>query len=265
MINFILKLNKVNLSKLKKDITAIVHKTVNILPAGFSLIESLLSLSFFLFILVVSLEFFISTRDHFFDLKENQEVNQAAYATLDKIRLDVCECGRGLVGPQSEGLLEALKVSDNILSIQSKDKVIPLENDLVAGQTFIPLASTAGIKKGQKLCFTHPEKGEVKSILSVAKSGLALDSSLNHSYIKDEAMAILIRTVSFYLDSEKGVLRRKVNTSPAQPLLEDVVAFDVFYETASNIISLSLVPKTKEEKKYEAFIFPKNMALVPPH
>ncbi|MGD9346124.1 MAG: hypothetical protein PVH84_09700 [Candidatus Aminicenantes bacterium] len=226
------------------------------------MIETLLGLSFFLFILMASLEFFVSTRDHFFELKEEQEINQAAYATLDKIRLDMCECGRGLVDPQSGGLLEAIEVSDNILTIQSKDKSVPLENDLVAGQIFIPLASTAGITKGQRLCFMHPERGEVKSIISVDKGGLSLDSSLENSYFKDETTLILIRTLSFFLDAERGVLRRKVNASPAQPLLEEVVAFDVSYERTSNVISLGLVLKTKEEKKYETSIFPKNMALV---
>ena len=231
--------------------------------SGFSLIESLLSLSLFLIILVTSLEFFVSTRNHFFDLKYEQEINLAAYATLDKIRLDLCECGRGLVAPQSDGLLEAIGVSDNILTIQSKDKAIPLENNLVAGQTFIPLTSTTGIKKGQKLCFTHQEKGEVKTITSVDKRGLTLSSSLNFSYIKDEATVILIRTISFYLEAERGILRRKVNASPPPPLLEDVVAFDVAYDAAANLISLGLILKTKEENTYEASVFSKNLALVP--
>lgn len=231
--------------------------------AGFSLIESLLSLSLFLFILVSSFEFFISTRNHFFDLKDDQEVNQAAYATLDKIRLDLCESGRGLIAPQSNGLLEALKVNGDTLIIQSKDKDIPLGSDLVAGQTFIPLASTVGIKKSQKLCIIDLEKGEVKTITAVNKQGIALSASLNSSYSMEDTIVILLRTVSFYLDTDRGILRRKVNASPAQPLLEEVYAFDFIYKTTSNIVSLSLILKAKKEKEYEIAVFPKNMALVP--
>jgi type II secretory pathway pseudopilin PulG len=231
--------------------------------AGFSLIESLLSLSLFLFILVSSFEFFISTRNHFFDLKDDQEVNQAAYATLDKIRLDLCESGRGLIAPQSNGLLESLKVNGDTLIIHSKDKDIPLSSDLVAGQTFIPLSSTAGIKKSQKLCIIDLEKGEVKTITAVNKQGIALSASLNSSYAMEDAAVILIRTVSFYLDTDRGILRRKVNASPAQPLLEEVYAFDFIYETTSNIVSLSLILTAKKEKEYEIAVFPKNMALVP--
>jgi len=239
--------------------TKIKTKHIN---SGFSLIESLISLSLFLFILVSSLEFFVSTRNHFFNLKNEQEVNLAAYATLDKIRLDLCECGRGLIVPQSKGILDAIQVTDVTLIIQSKDKDILPENDLVAGQTYIPVVSTTGIKKGQKLCFTDPEKGEIKTIISVDKQGLALSSSLNSSYRKDEATVILVRTVSFFLDSGRGILRRKVNASPAQPLLEDVLAFKVIYEATSNIVYLSLILKMKEEKDYETFVFPKNLALV---
>jgi type II secretory pathway pseudopilin PulG len=237
------------------------EKNIKRSNSGFSLIESLLSLSLFLFILVGSFEFFISIRNHFFELKNEQEINQAAYATLDKIRLDICESGRGLVAQQTAGLLEAIQASGNTLTIQSKDKDIPLGNKLIAGQTFIPLAETTGMKKGQELCIADPEKGELKTIVSVTDQGLLLDSSLNSSYEKTEATAVLIRTVSFHLEADSGILRRKVNASPAQPLLEDVLSFDFAYTTTSNIISLSLILKTKEEKEYEISVFPKNMAL----
>jgi type II secretory pathway pseudopilin PulG len=230
---------------------------------GFSLIESLISLSLFLFILVSSLEFFIATRNHFFYLKDEQEINQAAYATLDKIRLDLCESGRGLITPQSYGLLKAIEVNDDTLIIQSKHKDISLSGDLVAGQTFIPLASTAGIKKGQELCIANLERGEVKTITSVNKQGIALNSSLNSSFAMGDSTVVLIRTLSFYLDTDRGILRRKVNASPAQPLLEEVSSFDFVYEATSNIVSLSLILTQKEENEYEISVFPKNMALVP--
>jgi type II secretory pathway pseudopilin PulG len=230
--------------------------------SGFSLIESLLSLSLFLFILISSFEFFVSTRNHFFELKDEQEINQAAYTTLDKIRMDLCAGGCGLIAPQTFGLIDAIQINNNTLIIESKVKDIPLANDLVVGQTYIPVVSTAGIKKGQKLCITDPDKGEITTIRSVDKHGLTLSSSLSFSYVKGDAAVVLIRTVSFYLDTDRGILRRKVNASPAQPLLEDVYSFDFTYEATSNIISLRLTLKPQEEKEYETSFFPKNMALV---
>lgn len=262
-LDCIIKIVKVNINKLKEGFEHMTKKPTKNAAAGFSLIESLLSLSFFLIILAASLGCFISTRNHFIDLKDDQEINQAGYATLDKIRLDLCECGFGLVAAQYEGLLEAINASEDVLTILSKDKEIHLGNDLVSGQTFIPLASTAGIKKGQKLCFIDHDKGEVKTIALVNKQGITLDSSLDSSYSEEETTVILVRTITFYLDADKRILRRKVNTSPAQPLIEDVVAFAVIYGNATNVISLELILKTKEEKKYESSIFLKNMALVP--
>ena len=67
-INCILKNIKVKISKFKKYYELRTKKTAKCFNSGFSLIESLLSLSFFLIILVASLEFFISTRNHFFDI-----------------------------------------------------------------------------------------------------------------------------------------------------------------------------------------------------
>jgi type II secretory pathway pseudopilin PulG len=72
--------------------------------AGFSLIESLLSLSLFLIIFLSSLEFFGFTRDIFLKLKTKQEVKEAALATLDKMRFDLLKAGLGLQQPISLGV-----------------------------------------------------------------------------------------------------------------------------------------------------------------
>ncbi len=238
-------------------------ETAKNITRGFSLIESLISLTFFLFILVISLEFFISTRNHFFKLKEDQERNQAAYATLDKIRLDICESGRGLLIPQSYGLLEAIRKSGDSLIIQSRDRDLLCENNLVAGQTYLSLTSTTGIHKNQTLCVYNQEKGELNTVISVDSRGVVLTSPLNSSYTKEEVKVILIRTISFYLDTNGGILRRKVNASAAQPLLEDVALFDFVYDPASTIVSLRLTLISQKEKEYEISVFSKNMALVP--
>jgi hypothetical protein len=63
------------------------------------------------------------------------------------------------------------------------------------------------------------------------------------------------------LDDAKGVIRRKVNASPAQPLLEDVAAFEFDYDRNANLVRLVLAMKLSEEKKYETTVFPKNIAM----
>ncbi|MFB0564512.1 MAG: hypothetical protein ACETWK_02400, partial [Candidatus Aminicenantaceae bacterium] len=57
------------------------------------------------------------------------------------------------------------------------------------------------------------------------------------------------------------ILRRKVNNSPSQPLLEDVISFEIIYGGTLHTINLSLALKSEKETRYEMSVFPKNVAL----
>ncbi len=235
---------------------------------GFSLIESLISLSLFLIIVLSSLEFFAYARTHFQILKEEQETNQAAYAALDKMRIDLLHGGSGLLIPAKLAVLDCAFEKDGRLIIYTKEKELPLLDDPVAGQTRIFLKTTKKIKKNRELCLFDSNKGEVKSIASVYKGSLVLSSPLDFSYQKETTSMILLEKISLYLDDAKKILRRKVNNSPSQPLCEDVTFFDFNYQKSSNLARLrfGLEPKCSkykldEEKVYEISVFPKNMAL----
>ena len=233
--------------------------------AGFSLMESLLSLSLFLIIVLSSLEFFGFTRNIFLKLKTKQEVKEAALATLDKMRFDLLKAGLGLQQPISLGVLDGITESEDTLIIISKEKTFTPLGDLAAGQTIIQLNSTSKLKKGRKVCVFDSTKGEVKSISSVDKESIVLSSPLNFSSLKEETSVFLLREVSLFLDKNKHTLRRKVNTSPAQPLLEEVGLFDFHHEKATNLVRLSLSFATNKEKVYETSVFPKNIALASLH
>ncbi len=233
--------------------------------AGFSLIESLLSLSLYLIIVLSSLEFFGFTRNIFLKLKTKQEVKEAALATLDKMRFDLLKAGLGLQQPISLGMLDGITESEDTLIIISKEKTFTPLGDLAAGQTIIQLNSTSKLKKGRKVCVFDSTKGEVKSISSVDKESIVLSSPLNFSSLKEETSVFLLREVSLFLDKNKHTLRRKVNTSSAQPLLEEVGVFDFHHEKATNLVRLSLSFATNKEKAYETSVFPKNIALASLH
>lgn len=233
--------------------------------AGFSLIESLLSLSLYLIIVLSSLEFFGFTRNIFLKLKTKQEVKEAALATLDKMRFDLLKAGLGLQQPISLGVLDGITESEDTLIIISKEKTFTPLGDLTAGQTIIQLNSTSKLKKGRKVCVFDSTKGEVKSISSVDKESIVLSSPLNFSSLKEETSVFLLREVSLFLDKNKHTLRRKVNTSSAQPLLEEVGVFDFHHEKATNLVRLSLSFATNKEKAYETSVFPKNIALASLH
>lgn len=231
---------------------------------GFSLIESLISLSLFLVIVVSSLEFFAYTRTHFKNLKEEQETNQAAYAALDKTRIDLLHGGSGLLIPAQLGLLDCMVENNGRITIYAKEKELSLLNDLISGQTKIFLKNTKEIKKDTELCIFDANKGEVKSIASVHKDSLVLLFPLDFTYQKETTSVILLEKISLYLDEAKKILRRKVNNSPSQPLCEDVTFFDFDYEKSSNLASLRLGLNSEyknKERVYEISVFPKNMAL----
>ena len=66
-------------------------------------------------------------------------------------------------------------------------------------------------------------------------------------------------------DEKTHILRRRVNSSPSQPLLEGVFSFAFEYEETSNLVRLSLCFMEQMEEEYEILIFPKNMALLSPN
>ena len=228
---------------------------------GFSLIESLISLSLFLLILLGSVECFSLARQHFLELKNKYERDEFAHASLDKMRIDLLAAGSGLHTPLALDLVKGLRVIDNSLIISSQDKVLSTLGDLIPGQTQIPLASTGGVKKGSLICIYNQDKGEAQSISIVNRKSLVLASPIQNSYLSGDYNIVLIKTVSFFLDRKQQILRRKVNSSPAQPLLEETAQFLILYEETSHLINLSLSLLSHEEKKYEISVFPKNLGL----
>ncbi len=228
---------------------------------GFSLVESVISLSLFLLVVLASFEFFGVTRDIFLRLQGKQESKEAALAALDRMKIDLLEAGSGLIAAQQLGLLEGIAESESTLLISSREKDLRPLADLIEGQTRVELESTTDIAKGREILLFAVSRGEVKTIASVDRSGIVLSSPLNFSYPEDEASLALLRRVSLFLDEKNGILRRKINSSPAQPLLEEVSFFEFRHERASNLVTLRLSLKSDKENIHEASVFPKNMAL----
>jgi len=228
---------------------------------GVSLVESLLSLSLFFLLFFSSLQFFGFARYSFFKLKEAEKAEEGALLALEKMKIDILQGGLGLLKPLKLGLLKGIEEKIKALIILSKEKDFHLLANVVPGQTQILLANAKGMKKGKEICIFDSKKGEIKGISSLTSKSITLDSPLNYSFLKEESSILLLRKISLFIDEKKQIIRRKVNNSSAQPLLEEIISFDFSYQEASNIINLRLVPKSEKEKKYEISVFPKNMAL----
>lgn len=232
---------------------------------GFTLIESLISLSIFLLIVLTALEFFTFTRIHFFKLKERQESHMAAYSALDKMKADLFQGGAGLADPLKLELIAGIGIENNTLIINCRDKVLSPIDDIVQGQTSIRIDSTKDVKKRREICVFDDTKGEIKSISSVGQEIIILSDPLDFSYSTQNTNIVLLRKISLYLDEKTQILRRRVNSSPSQPLLEGVFSFALEYEKTSNLVRLTLRLNTQEEKEFEILVFPKNMALASSH
>lgn len=228
---------------------------------GFSLMESTLALALFLIVVLASLEFFRFSRSLFLKLKTKEETKEAALSSLDKMRVDLLAGGSGLLEPIELGFLEGISQEEGTLVILSKEKNLSPLNDLLEGQTRIGLQSISEVKKGREICIFDSHKGEAKSISQVDKKSIVLSSPLKYSFLKEKTQVLLLKKISLFLDKDKKILRRKTNSSPAQPLLEDAASFAFSYEKATNLASLQLILRSNKEKKYEISVFPKNAAL----
>ncbi len=229
--------------------------------SGFTLLETLVSLTIFSFVVLAALSSFTNARSHFLKIKDEHEISQAAFCALDKIKTDLFQSGTGLFIPSRLKVLECIHCSNGVLSIIISDKSYSSDSSLFSGQTRIFLKDAGSLKEKRKLCIFDSQKGEIKEISSVGPDFCIISSPLQNSYEKAEVSIVLLRELKFYLDQRTDILRRKVNSSPAQPLLEETSEFSCSYDGMTNLVSITISQKNKKETKYEAFLYPKNTAL----
>jgi len=180
---------------------------------GFSLIECLLGMALSLFIITSSLQFFGLAQRVFSRLKEREEAGQGAMAALDKMRIDLLHAGQGLAGEMALGLVAAARATEDELRTTSLEKPLMLTETARAGDIRLLLASTADIASGQEICLSDGQTGEVRTVERVERG-----------YSPATATVSLLENVAYFLDGPARILRRRVNTGSAQPLLENIAA-----------------------------------------
>jgi type II secretory pathway pseudopilin PulG len=228
---------------------------------GFSLLESLLSLSLFLIIFLSSLEVFGIARNVFFKLNAEEKKREGVSFALDRMRLDLLDAGRGLDKPIQWGLLKGISRENDSLTLLYKEDEFRADSDLLAGQERIFLQGTQTLKKQRQICIQDSKNSEVKTVISSDKESVTLTSPLNFSYAQQETSLVLLRKITYFLDEKTRILRRRVNASPAQPLLEDVSNFYFNYDESTHLLRLQITLKEEKENMYEISVFPRNMAL----
>ncbi|MBC7361768.1 MAG: hypothetical protein H5U06_05755 [Candidatus Aminicenantes bacterium] len=232
-------------------------------PPGFTLIECLLSLSLSLLILISALEIFSQARKVFYRLKEEHESTLAAVTALEKIQEDLETAGAGLVSGTKDSNFFPLSVDNSSLLIFSRKKNLRLAADIEANQNFILIVpeseSSSSLRKGQAIFLKHNQQGELVYITGVSDNRLTVSPPLINSYSSLETEILLLEKIEIYLDGKQKTLRRKVNDTSGQPLLEEVTQFEPFYDSEKNLLQIRLTAGESREKNYELVFYPKNI------
>ena len=229
--------------------------------SGFTLIECLLGLALSLLVISAGLEFYARAQKAFAGLKAREEGDQAALAALDRMRIDLLHAGLGLVPEMDIGLVAAAEANATELRLMSVEKELHLAAEAEAGGTRLPLASTADIVAGQRIALREGAAGEVRTVVRIEAGAVVLEAPLERTYAPETAALSLLELVTYFLDGPSRILRRRVNASSAQPLLENAAAADWISDPSAPLVRVRLELAVKGVHPHETTVFLKNAAL----
>jgi type II secretory pathway pseudopilin PulG len=229
---------------------------------GFSLLENLLSLTLSLFILVSALEVITQVKKVYNRLQAQQEASLAASIALEKIREDLEKAGTGVNGCRPSVDRWPIKVENSQLTLLSGELEIKLASDVEAGQNWALIVPWAGsgskLRSGRIILITSQGQTDLVEIVNVSNNLVTLSPAFSSSFRRAESIAYLLEEVEIYLDLKQSTLRRKVNKTSGQPLLEEVYDFQPTYAPEMNLAWIKLQTGSKKEKTHELFFYPKN-------
>jgi hypothetical protein len=101
----------------------------------------------------------------------------------------------------------------------------------------------------------------VRTISRVETGAVFLDAPLERAYARSAAAVGLLELVTYFRDEASRALRRRVNASSAQPLLEDTAAAAWSLDEGSRLVRIRLEPDAEGVHPHEATVFLKNPAL----
>jgi|GEM_PF-2295434 len=234
-------------------------------PAGFSLLECLISLSLSLLILVSALEVSVQARRVFVKLREAQEKDLGLAVALEKMREDLETAGAGIPKLLAGAGLSPIQLNGQTLAIFSADGKTRLLADISSGQGFLLVEVNAALssilKKGRAIYLTDGNSGELTYITSASGNRLAISPALNTAFEAARTEVIVLEKIELYLDRQQKILRRKVNSTTGQPLAEAIEDFTASYQAENNLASITLsIESGGQVHEYELVMYPKNLS-----
>jgi type II secretory pathway pseudopilin PulG len=228
---------------------------------GFTLIDCLIGMALSLLIVTSGVQFFGLTEKAFARLKEREEAGQAALAALDRMRIDLLHAGRGLVGEIGLGLVEAVRATGDDLRTVELGKALTPAAEPEAGDVRLLLSSTSDIAAGLEISFCRDGAGEVRTVTAVEAGAVVLDGPLERGYPAASSAVSLLESVTYFLDAPSRILRRRVNSGSAQPLLENAASAAWLYNPNASIVRVRLELNVEGVPAHETTVFLKNPAL----
>ncbi len=230
-------------------------------PSGFSLLECLIGLSLSFLVVLAALEFFGAARRSYVRLKDREEAAQGAAAALDKMRIDVLRAGQGLARAAAAGVVNPVAESGGALELLRAEEELVLAAAVPAGEVRLPRVRAGQVRPGREVCLENGADSEVVTVASMTAGAAVLSLPLAHDHPRDVTSVLLLERVVLSLDSRQGTLRRKVNLSSAQPLLESVRAAEFLADRTTNLVRVRFSLGPQGDATYELCLFPKNPAL----
>ncbi len=228
---------------------------------GFTLVECLIGTAISLFVVCAALEFLAAAQKRFLRLKERAENAQSAWAALDRMKIDLLHSGRGLTGPAGAGLIETAEATAEALTTTSLDAALTLTGEARAGDLRVSVSPTTAVSAGREICFFDGREGEVRTVARVETGAVVLREPLDSGYEPATASVLLLERVAYFVDRPARILRRRVNASSAQPLLESAAGADWRIDREAGLARVRLEIDGKGENVHELCVFLKNAAL----
>lgn len=215
---------------------------------GFSLIETIISLTLSLFVLLFTSLFVDFVREEILLGKERMENLQGFYSGIDMIGNEIKRCGLGLSHLWETEDFKIFQILDDTIFLRRGDGKTLLSDKALRGEDRISVDEPFKFKEGREIVVTNFIKFENKKIKKKEENILFLSEALKNDY-SERSLVIQINYVSFKYDRRKKVLRMSQNSGPFQPLIENIEGLS--FKKEGNSLTL----KVYFDKKIFNFVF----------
>ncbi len=183
---------------------------------------------------------------------------------LEKIREDLTTAGAGLSVITGTFNFQPFQAGEENLMLFSAEEKTSLAEDAAAGQNYLLVALKPGLssllKKGRELVVFDGNTGGLFSISAVSGNRLTVSPPLSSDFQAGRTEIILLEKIEIYFDRQAGIVRRRVNGTTGQPLMEEVSHFNVAYSPQENLVHLSITFEFGgKAHERELLYYPKNL------